>query len=71
MLVLSRREGERLLIGGNIWITILRADTGKVRIGIDAPAEVAVQREEVIGKPVAHEKSRPESLPTGLAAAQN
>ena len=48
MLVLSRREGERLLIGDNIWITIVRIGPEQVRIGIDAPEDVPVVREELI-----------------------
>lgn len=47
MLVLSRKENERLFIGENIVITIVRVAGGSVRVGIEAPAEVQVQREEV------------------------
>jgi len=47
MLVLSRKENERLFIGDNIVITIVRVAGGSVRVGIEAPAEVQVQREEV------------------------
>ena len=47
MLVLSRRENERLIIGDNIVITIAHIAKGAVRIGIEAPKDVQVQREEV------------------------
>lgn len=47
MLVLSRRPNETIVIGGNIRVTILKSRSGVVRLGIDAPAEVAVHREEV------------------------
>jgi carbon storage regulator len=47
MLVLSRRENERLFIGDNIVITIVRVAGGAVRVGIEAPDVVQVQREEV------------------------
>lgn len=47
MLVLSRREKERLFIGENIVITIVRVAGGAVRVGIEAPDDVQVQREEV------------------------
>ena len=47
MLVLSRKEGERILIGGDIAITIVKVAQGGVRIGIDAPSELAVVREEL------------------------
>jgi len=47
MLVLSRRVNERILIGNNVTITVVRVDGGLVRIGIDAPKEVSVMREEL------------------------
>lgn len=48
MLVLTRRENERLLIGDNIWITIVRVTPEQVWIGIEAPPDVKVVREELI-----------------------
>ena len=47
MLVLSRREGEKLIIGGNVTVTILAVKGNQVRIGIDAPREVKIDREEI------------------------
>ena len=47
MLVLERRVGEGIMIGHNIKVTVLVVAGDKVRIGIDAPAEVKVHREEV------------------------
>ena len=47
MLVLSRKVGERILIGDNISVTIVRVSGGGVRLGIEAPAELAVIREEL------------------------
>lgn len=47
MLVLSRRAGETLVIGDDIRITILTISGNQVRIGISAPKEIAVDREEV------------------------
>jgi carbon storage regulator len=47
MLVLSRKEKERLIIGNNIVITIVRVAGGSVRVGIEAPADVQIQREEI------------------------
>ena len=47
MLVLSRKVGERILIGDQIAVTVVRVTNGGVRIGIDAPAELAVVREEL------------------------
>lgn len=53
MLVLSRKEGERLVIDGNIVVTVVRLAGGKVRLGIEAPAEVSVRREELQPLPLA------------------
>ena len=47
MLVLSRKIGERILIGDNIAITVVRITGGGVRLGIEAPPELAVVREEL------------------------
>ncbi len=47
MLVLSRRAGERIQIGDQIEVTVVRIGPGVVRIGIDAPSEMAVMREEI------------------------
>lgn len=51
MLVLSRKAGERILIGDNIAITIVRVAQGSVRIGVDAPSNLNVVREEVVADP--------------------
>jgi len=48
MLVLSRRVGERLLIGDDIVITVIEVRSDGVRIGIDAPREISVNRAEVL-----------------------
>jgi carbon storage regulator len=47
MLVLSRKVGERILIGEKISVTVVRATQGVVRIGIEAPPELPVVREEL------------------------
>ena len=48
MLVLTRRIGQKIVINGNTFITILKVGKdGKVDLGIDAPSEVEVHREEV------------------------
>jgi len=48
MLVLTRKPGEKILIGDDIVITVLDARGDSVRIGIDAPRGVKIQREEVV-----------------------
>ncbi len=48
MLVLSRKLGEKLIIGDNIVVTVVKIDRNQIRIGIEAPREVSVYREELI-----------------------
>ena len=47
MLVVSRKPGERILVGDKIAITVVKVGGGAVRLGIEAPAELAVMREEL------------------------
>jgi carbon storage regulator len=47
MLVLSRKLGEKIVIGDNIVVTIVKIDRNQIRIGIDAPHDVPVYREEI------------------------
>jgi carbon storage regulator len=47
MLVLSRRVGQRIQIGDQIEVTVVRIAPGVVRIGVDAPAETTVVRDEI------------------------
>lgn len=59
MLVLTRNAGEALHIGDDIKVTILNSNGGsQVRIGIDAPKDVPVHREEIYRK-IQREKSQP------------
>jgi len=46
MLILTRKKGESIAIGDSIQIQVLNVKGGQVRIGIDAPREVKVNREE-------------------------
>ncbi len=50
MLVLTRRVGETLMIGDNIKLTVVGLKSGQVRLGIEAPKEVQIQREELLIK---------------------
>lgn len=48
MLVLSRKVNEKVMIGNGIVITIVKIDRNQVRIGIEAPGNVPVYREEIL-----------------------
>jgi carbon storage regulator len=47
MLVLSRKLGEKIVINGNIVVTVVKIDRNQIRLGIEAPKDVAVYREEI------------------------
>jgi len=47
MLILTRRAGETVMIGNDVTITVLGVKGNQVRIGINAPKDVAVHREEI------------------------
>ena len=72
MLVLSRKPGERILIGSDVKITVIRIGPNSVRIGIDAPGHLNIVREElclddhgasVVGGPAEEERSPNPGLP--------
>jgi carbon storage regulator len=48
MLVLSRRVGEAIVVGGNIRIVVLSVTGNSVRFGVEAPRAISVHREEVL-----------------------
>ena len=57
MLILTRKIGESIHIGTEIKVTIVNIDGGQVRVGIDAPREVIVHREEVYNRIMAENKA--------------
>ncbi|MCH8044860.1 MAG: carbon storage regulator CsrA [Planctomycetes bacterium] len=69
MLVLSRKVGQRILIGDDISITIVRVAQGGVRIGIDAPKELPVVREELKDKLDAADEAKKSDSDVGYASA--
>lgn len=50
MLVLSRKDGEGIRVGDEIVITIVSTSGGQVRLGIEAPAQITIHREEIYDK---------------------
>jgi len=61
MLILTRRAGESLRIGDDVEVTVMAVNGSQVRIGIKAPINISVDREEV-----AERKRREKESPTGL-----
>ena len=57
MLILSRKPGDAILIDGNIRVVVISADSGGVRLGIEAPASIGIVREE-IARDIADENVR-------------
>jgi carbon storage regulator len=62
MLVLSRKVGERILIGEDISVTVVRIAGGAVRIGVEAPPELAVIRQELKDQMDAAEGRHPRQI---------
>jgi carbon storage regulator len=50
MLILTRRVGETLMIGNDVTVTVLGVKGNQVRIGVNAPKDVAVHREEIFDR---------------------
>ncbi|OAI48067.1 transcriptional regulator [Planctomycetaceae bacterium SCGC AG-212-F19] len=61
MLVLSRKLGEKIVIGENICITVIDIDRGKIRLGIEAPRNIPVYRQELLAN---KENAPPAAAPT-------
>lgn len=56
MLVLNRRPGEAILLDGGIRVVVLSSDRRGVRLGIEAPADVNIQREELVSQVAAQNR---------------
>ncbi|HEY5646353.1 MAG TPA: carbon storage regulator CsrA [Pseudomonadales bacterium] len=64
MLILTRRVGEKLMIGDEVSVTILGVKGNQVRIGVQAPSTVSIHREEI------YERIRDEEREVGRAGLQ-
>lgn len=62
MLILTRRVGETLMIGNDVQVTVLGNKGNQIRIGIDAPKNVEVHREEIY-KRIQQQNAAPASNP--------
>jgi len=64
MLVLSRKLGEKIFIGDNICITVVDIDRGKIRLGIEAPRDVPIYRQELLPLNQQRPRARPTCRPS-------
>ena len=69
MLILTRKSGERITIGDDIVITVLEIKGGQVRLGVEAPREVEVHREEIYKRIQAENRMASMISPSDLSQA--
>ena len=67
MLILTRRMGEALMIGDNVTVTVLGIKGNQVRIGVLAPKDVGVHREEIYVRIRQERAGNLEAVPTAVA----
>ena len=64
MLILGRKRGECIVIGGNVRVKVLDIEGNYIHLGIDAPPEVSIHREEIYER-IQEENRRARALPPG------
>jgi carbon storage regulator len=62
MLVLTRKPGEKVVIGGGVTLTVLSCEAGRIRLGFTAPAEVRILRGELLDREVNVDQRAPEAI---------
>ncbi len=60
MLILTRRVGETLMIGEEVTVTVLGVKGNQIRLGVNAPKDVAVHREEIYNRIQGEDKEKPQ-----------
>lgn len=70
MLVLTRKQGQSLLIGDNVELTVLEISGDKVRIAIDAPKDISILRKELAEARAANKESAYSPLPREMDLTQ-
>jgi len=68
MLILTRRVGETVVIGDDVTVTVLGVKGNQVRLGVNAPKEVAVHRQEIFER-IQKEQEEAARAPVKIAAA--
>ena len=70
MLILTRRVGETVMIGDEVTVTVLRVKGNQVRLGVNAPKSVSVQREEIFHR-IKRENTESENTEAENIGAEN